>query len=48
MNKFTVSKNGLFWVGGGWTNAQGHAFIFSRFCVAKEIAGIVGGEVVKL
>lgn len=45
---FVVVKNGLYWIGGGWSNAPQYAFTFTRIDLAQEIAGIVGGKVGEL
>lgn len=45
---FVVVKNGLYWVGGGWSNAARRAFMFSRVDLANEIAEILGGKVAEL
>ncbi len=42
---FVVVKEGLYWVGGGWSNSPQHAFVFSRMDLAREIAKLVGGRV---
>lgn len=43
---FVVMKAGLYWIGGGWSNAE--PFVFTRIDLAHEIAAIVGGRVAEL
>ena len=45
---FVVVKNGLYWIGGGWSNAASRAFTFSGIDLANEIADILGGRVGEL